>query len=85
MASGRILSSDDTVIEDCGTGKLVELHTPGERVELMLGGGAGYGDPSERDAALIERDLRLGYVTRDYVRRFHPSALTATQELAATA
>ncbi|MCB1343723.1 MAG: hydantoinase B/oxoprolinase family protein [Rhodobacter sp.] len=85
MASGKVLACDDTLIEDCGTGKLVELHTPGERVELMLGGGAGYGDPSERDVALVQRDLRLGYVTRDYVRRFHPSALTAPPEMAATA
>ena len=85
MASGKVLACDDTLIEDCGTGKLVELHTPGERVELMLGGGAGYGDPSERDVALVQRDLRLGYVTLDYVRRFHPSALTAPPEMAATA
>jgi 5-oxoprolinase (ATP-hydrolysing)/N-methylhydantoinase A len=85
MASGKVLATDDTVIEDCGTGKLVELSGTDERVELMLGGGAGFGDPAERDAALVQRDLRLGYVTSDYVRRFHPSALTATPEIAAMA
>lgn len=85
MARGRVIGPDDGLIEDCGTGKLVELRTPGERVELMLGGGAGFGDPADRDPALVERDLRLGYVTLDYVRRYHPSALTARAELAATA
>lgn len=84
MARGQVLATDDTLIEDCGTGKLVELHSPGERVELMLAGGAGYGDPSQRDAELVQRDLRLGYVTHDYVRRFHPSALAAKEKHEAT-
>ncbi|MCA0205030.1 MAG: hydantoinase B/oxoprolinase family protein [Proteobacteria bacterium] len=85
MARGRVIGPEGALIEDCGTGKLVELRTPSERVELMLGGGAGFGDPAERDPALVERDLQLGYVTLDYVRRYHPSALTARAELAATA
>lgn len=83
-ARGRVLTPGGDQIEDCGTGKLVELGTPDERIELILGGGSGYGDPADRDAASIARDLRLGYVTLDYVRRYHPSALTAAPEQAAT-
>ena len=31
--------------------------------------GGGYGDPGERDPALIERDIELGFVTREGARR----------------
>lgn len=37
-----------------GTGDVVELRTPG---------GGGYGDPRERDPALLARDVRRGYVS----------------------
>ncbi len=36
----------------------------GDVVTLSLGGGGGYGDPAQRDAAARERDLADGYVTR---------------------
>ena len=35
----------------------------GDRVRIETPGGGGYGDPSERDPALVERDRRLGYVS----------------------
>jgi N-methylhydantoinase B len=43
----------------------------GDVVRLLLPGGGGYGDPRERARALVEADLRHGYVTdegalRDY-------------------
>ena len=44
---------------------------PGDRIRLTAPGGGGYGDPHERDRAMIEEDLREGYVSpasaaRDY-------------------
>lgn len=43
----------------------------GDRVVLQMPGGGGFGDPAERDPAMIAHDLREGYVTpegaaRDY-------------------
>jgi N-methylhydantoinase B len=35
---------------------------PGDLVEVLLPGGGGYGDPTERDPALRARDLQQGYV-----------------------
>ena len=35
----------------------------GGRVRLAFPGGGGYGDPAERDPKLVERDLRLGYLS----------------------
>jgi N-methylhydantoinase B/oxoprolinase/acetone carboxylase alpha subunit len=55
-----------------------ELPSPSKFANLPLrtgdvfvsvqGGGGGYGDPAERDAAAIRADLREGYVTRETAR-----------------
>jgi N-methylhydantoinase B len=36
----------------------------GDRVRVATPGGGGYGDPHKRDRALVERDVALGYYTR---------------------
>jgi 5-oxoprolinase (ATP-hydrolysing)/N-methylhydantoinase B len=42
---------------------------PGDRVRLVVSGGGGYGDPKQRDRAMIEEDLREGYVSAEAARR----------------
>ena len=42
---------------------------PGDRLVVEMPGGGGMGPPQERDAAAIERDVRLGYVSREAARR----------------
>jgi len=37
----------------------------GRRAMLALPGGAGFGDPSDRDRAALRRDVELGYVSRE--------------------
>lgn len=37
-------------------------------------GGGGYGDPGERDAAAVRRDVALGYYTEDEARRLFGQA-----------
>jgi N-methylhydantoinase B len=39
----------------------------GQRVRLETPGGGGFGPAARRDPAKLERDLRLGYVSRDAV------------------
>ncbi|HXQ51404.1 MAG TPA: hydantoinase B/oxoprolinase family protein [Stellaceae bacterium] len=41
----------------------------GDEVMIETGGGGGYGAPADRPLALIERDLRRGYVTRAAAER----------------
>jgi N-methylhydantoinase B len=36
----------------------------GDVVELLTGGGGGFGDPSERDPERVRQDIIDGYVTR---------------------
>ncbi len=62
-ASGRVLDDAGHVTRDCGTGELVELTTPAQHVELILAGGAGFGDPAKRDPQAVQNDLALGFVT----------------------
>ncbi|MCC6306517.1 MAG: hydantoinase B/oxoprolinase family protein [Rhodobacteraceae bacterium] len=62
-ARGRVLDPEGRVLLDCGTGQLVELRSPGERVEKVLAGGAGYGPPAERDPAAVSRDLAMGLIS----------------------
>ena len=56
-----------TIIErEDGTpmnGKGKQYVPDGGRVRLAFPGGGGYGDPAERDPKLVERDLRLGYLS----------------------
>ena len=40
------------------------LVKPGETVTFLTAGGGGYGKSSERDAALVKRDIELGYVSK---------------------
>ena len=40
----------------------------GDRVEVMTPGGGGYGDPRDREPALVAQDLRRGYYTADQVK-----------------
>jgi N-methylhydantoinase B len=46
----------------------------GDRVLVLTGGGGGYGPPSRRASERISEDLRLGYVSPEWVRKHHPSA-----------
>ena len=49
---------------------------PGDRVEVMTPGGGGYGDPFGRDPALVARDVRRGYYSRDEAQALWGVALT---------
>ena len=59
------------MLRDCGTGDLVSIDSRDEIVEIVLAGGAGYGDPRERSRSDLESDIAEGRVTpegaaRDY-------------------
>ncbi len=68
---GVVLDLDGNVVHDCGTGELVTLTRTDRIVEVRLAGGAGFGDPRARLAALVEQDVAEGIVlpeaaARDY-------------------
>jgi N-methylhydantoinase B len=46
----------------------------GETLELTMGGGGGYGPPSERDPEAVLADIREGYITEAKAREKYPHA-----------
>lgn len=75
MAGGRP-GDKARVVVNLGTPRERELGKldlfepePGDVVTIMTPGGGGYGDPLERPAEAVARDVRLGYVGREAAER----------------
>ncbi|MEZ5933850.1 MAG: hydantoinase B/oxoprolinase family protein [Alphaproteobacteria bacterium] len=62
-ALGVVRQLDGSLDRDCGTGELVAFKRTDRIVEVVLGGGSGYGDPAERSDEDVARDLADGYVS----------------------
>ncbi|MCB0188625.1 MAG: hydantoinase B/oxoprolinase family protein, partial [Caldilineaceae bacterium] len=43
----------------------------GDLITVNAGGGGGYGDPSLRDPALLQRDITLGYISPERAREVY--------------
>ncbi|MBM1311103.1 hydantoinase B/oxoprolinase family protein [Sulfitobacter mediterraneus] len=57
-----------TIAQDDGSpmnGKGKQFVPHGRKVMMAFPGGAGYGDPSQRDPALVKRDLARGYISAE--------------------
>jgi N-methylhydantoinase B len=56
-------------------GKATRLKVPaGATIELYNGGGGGYGPPAGRSRDAVLSDIREGYVSEEFSRRFYPHA-----------
>ena len=53
----------------------------GQRVRLETPGGGGWGDPLGRDAALVARDVRLGYISAASAQNDYKAAVASDGEL----
>jgi N-methylhydantoinase B len=52
---------------------------------MQSGGGGGFGDPMERDPALVAEDVREGYVTRAVAQNVYGVVLTPEGDIDAVA
>lgn len=50
---------------------------PGDVIEVVYGGGGGYGDPAERDPHAVHADVDAGYLTEAGARRDYPHAFAS--------
>ena len=57
----------------------------GQKVRLETPGGGGFGDPATREPALVARDVRLGYVTREAAERDYEVTFNADGSVKARA
>lgn len=62
---GVVLDAEGRLVQDCGTGELVTLTTTDRMVEVQLAGGAGFGEPRDRNRRALEDDIADGYVSAD--------------------
>jgi N-methylhydantoinase B/oxoprolinase/acetone carboxylase alpha subunit len=68
-------------------GNLIGPFQSGERISAHSSGGGGWGDPFERDPQLVERDVRLEYISAQDAERDYGVviAMDGTVDQAATA
>jgi len=66
----------DGTREELPSKKMIVLH-PGDQLWEYVAGGAGYGDPLDRDPELVLADLLDGKITREATRRAYGVVLTA--------
>ncbi|MDU8927658.1 hydantoinase B/oxoprolinase family protein [Alisedimentitalea sp. MJ-SS2] len=62
-----IARSDGTTMQ----GKGRQFVPDGEKVIMGFPGGAGYGDPADRDPEQVKRDLALGYITPEHAAQHY--------------
>jgi len=70
------LVASGTVLEGSEMRGIGEIREKGDRIEVELPGGSGFGTPRERDMDALQRDLDEGYVTEAGLVRYgaHVSA-----------
>jgi 5-oxoprolinase (ATP-hydrolysing) len=81
-ARGVVYDQAGKLLRDCGTGELVQLTSEHDVIEMVLPGGAGYGDPRKRRRTAIEADLAAGYITPERAKSdygYSPAAMTAAE------
>lgn len=77
-----------TIARDDGEamrGKGKQFVPAGRRVQMAFPGGAGYGDPAERDPAAVRRDLALGYIDAEPARNTYGLGQAEIDEVLARA
>ena len=70
-ASLKVIRGDEVI--DLPTTAVMTLQKD-DIVQLTVGGGAGWGDPAERPAELVERDLEQGLITPEFARKHYAQA-----------
>ena len=71
---GGAAGAPTTIAQDDGTamkGKGKQFVPHGRVVVMGFPGGAGYGAPDQRDPALVQRDLALGYISKETARNVY--------------
>ncbi len=83
LFGGRDAVGPDVIINDGGPDERrmlkVNAHplAPGSVVDLLTGGGGGFGDPLERDPERVRADVVDGYVSAEAARRDYGVALAS--------
>lgn len=74
-AVGRVGLDDGTVMRGKGKQEI----PVGRRLILDLPGGGGNGDPAQRSAALVQRDIAYGYITKQQAQADYSAMVDTSQ------
>ena len=80
-AGGTLHLASGAVVAPRGT----QVIPTGERLVVDMPGGGGLGDPLARDPAAVQRDVRMGYVSREAARDLYKVVLDADGRIDAAA
>ncbi len=87
-ARGETILNPGTPVEQALHPKAIYPLSHGDVVSLRVSGSGGYGDPCQRDAKLVARDVALGYLSPERAREWYGvvvEAATGAIDAAATA
>jgi N-methylhydantoinase B len=79
LSGGREAKTNQTLIKRDGKEEILpgkfshRLVRQGQTVAFLTAGGGGYGTSSQRDPAAVERDIALGYVSKERATEDYPS------------
>jgi len=82
--NGGASGAPTTIAQDDGSamkGKGKQFVPHGRKVMMAFPGGAGYGEPAQRNAADIRRDLAYGYITAAFAREHYGMAQAEIDEI----
>jgi N-methylhydantoinase B len=83
LSGGEQAATNATLIQRNGKKEILPgkfshlLVRPGETVTFLTAGGGGHGEPAERDAAAVKRDVLLGYVSEERAKQDYGEAYGA--------
>jgi N-methylhydantoinase B len=73
-AAGTLHLASGAIVPPRGT----QVIPTGERLVVEMPGGGGLGDPLKRDPYAVQRDVSMGYVSKEAARDFYKVVLDAT-------
>ncbi len=72
-----MLVENGTVTKRYDSGALQPMTHTGMVMDVAVGGGAGFGDPHQRDPASVQADLEGGYISRDAAESIYSCVIDA--------
>ncbi|MER2634773.1 MAG: hydantoinase B/oxoprolinase family protein [Rhizobiaceae bacterium] len=71
LAHGRLLDAEGATVKSFTGPSLMTLDRDDLIVELQIGGGSGFGEPTERSREAVDEDRRQGYVSDHAAERIY--------------
>jgi 5-oxoprolinase (ATP-hydrolysing) len=82
LSQACVRDLDGNLVEELGTGGLFRLSATDRIVELQLGGGSGFGEPTNRSVEAIEADITEDYISAEAAEEVYALSTRTEQAMA---